>query len=132
MGVTLRQVKGADLTPNEADANFILLGGGIGPTTVVISNGVINLTGLRGGWYRVDTEDGAATDDVHTVTGLTLGDTVRFMAANDAHHVRFLKQSGGGNLWLNPPEFTLNNTRDHITMFWDGSAALEDHRMSLD
>lgn len=110
--ILLRSVKGTLLTDEDYDGSWSLLGGGRTPDTVVIANGVVTVTGA--GWFLIDTEGAAATDDVHTVAGLGIGDVVRFSTVSASRVVRFLHNTSGGNLRMNPLEFTLNAICDHI------------------
>jgi hypothetical protein len=111
MPVTLRSVKGTELTHAELDGNFALFYA-TSITTVIIVNGVVTVTGA--GTYKIDTEGAAATDDVHTINGTVDSQRVRFRVANAARTVRFMHHNSGGNLRMNPPEFTLNSLCDHI------------------
>lgn len=111
--ILLSSVKGSALTGEEYDGNWSLLGGGLTPTTVVIAAGIVTVTGA--GWFLIDTEAAGASDDVHTVQGLSIGEVVRFSSVSAARTIRFVHHSGSGNLRMNPPEFTCNSICDHIT-----------------
>lgn len=64
-------------------------------TALVISSGAI--TAVRG-HQRVDTEGGAATDDLDTINGLENGDLLFLFAASGARTVRI--RDGEGNIFL--------------------------------
>lgn len=92
-------------------------GGGAGewgePTEVTIFAGVITLTGP--GWYLVDTESDAATDDLREVEGLSKGDQIILSPASDDRTVVVLDYTSHMEL-NNDAVFTMNNIKDCIVL----------------
>lgn len=119
MGITLRAEKGSDLTPTEADANFNFLHGG--PVALTISSDTITVTGT--GWYTVDTQGAAATDDLSTILGTTVGDVVQLRIAN-ASRVVTVKHNGTTIFLANGLDFTMDSIYDSIMLRSYGSNVL--------
>lgn len=82
-----------------------------------ITSGVIDVAGP--GYYLVDTEGDAASDDLTQITGLSEGDEVVLSPANDARTVvvkdgTYLKLAGGY-------DFSMDSQYDTITLICIGS-----------
>ena len=86
---------------------------------VIIATGVITITS---GYHRIETEGGAATDDLDTINGGTSGDTLVLRISNNAMVVTL--QDATGNLLLSAA-CTLNNVADTITLIKSGTNWLE-------
>ena len=84
-------------------------------TEVTISDGVAALTGT--GYYTVDTEGDAETDDLTQITGLTIGDEVIIAAENTDRTIEIK----AGDYFYIEADFTLDNTRDRIKLQCIGS-----------
>jgi len=78
-------------------------------TTVVIAAGVAALTGA--GYYLIDTEGAAVTDDLIQITGLSAGDVVILAPANDA---RTVVVKDGVKIQLQGIDFSLDSQYDRI------------------
>ncbi len=82
---------------------------------LAITGGEIMVTG---GYHRVDTEAGSASDDLHTINGSRQGDTVTLQTVSDARTV--VLKSGQGNLTL-PSDIVMNTTSLLVQLqFHDG------------
>lgn len=109
------------------DCTLTLLRGGTGHpvviqgfgSTLTIATGVITVTEP---FHTVDTEAAAATDNLDTINGGSLGMRVVFKAANSARDVVFTE---AGNMKLAGGTFTLNNVEDTIELIYDGTNWLE-------
>jgi hypothetical protein len=88
---------------------------------LTISNGIITLSQRN---HVVDTESDLATDDLTTIYGEIAGQTFLLRAAHDN---RTVVVKDGGNLKLEG-DFSLNNTEDTITLYFDGTDWLEKAR----
>jgi len=88
------------------------------PEDLVISSGEIR---IKRHFHRVDTEGGAATDDLDTISGGSVGDTIVLQTLVDSRDVT-VKDSATLNL---AGDFTLGDTKDKImlikisTTTWD-------------
>lgn len=95
----------------ELEGEFALGAWGL-PTEVTIASGVAAVSGE--GYYSLDTEGDAGSDDLTQITGLNVGDEVILMAANDA---RTVVAKAGANLLLGGgADFTLNNIYDRLRL----------------
>jgi len=81
---------------------------------VTISGGVLTLAGP--GYYAVETEGGAASDDLESITGLSDGDEVILKLATAAHTITVKK----GPALLMAQDFVLNTTADRLRLQRDG------------
>lgn len=81
------------------------------PREYTIAAGVLNLPGP--GYFLVDTEADAASDELTQITGLSVGDEVELVPANDARTVVI---KNGTNLKLQRADFTLENQYDSIRL----------------
>lgn len=89
-----------------------------------ISGGAIT---AGNGFVAVDTEGGAATDDLDTINGGQSGDEIILRTASSARDV--VLKDGTGNLAL-AGDFTLSTVRDTIRLIYTGSQWLELSRSS--
>ncbi len=91
----------------------------LGPNTeLTIASGAITVTGS---YHHVDTESDAATDDLDTINGGTVGDILILRAANGTRDI--VLKDGTGNLRLNG-DFTMNNLDDHIMLIFSSGGSL--------
>ena len=81
--------------------------------TSVISAGSIT---AYGDYINVDTEGGAATDDLETITIGTHGQVLRLQSHNNARDVVVKDNVGGLRL---EGDFTLSNTRDKLVLIFN-------------
>ena len=87
---------------------------------VTIAGGVIAVE--AGKWYKVETQAGAASDDLDTITGLSAGEQVMLSAVNDAHTV--VLKNGTGNLNIKV-DTSLDDTIDRVILISDGTNLVE-------
>jgi hypothetical protein len=85
-----------------------------------ITSGALTLYG--GNAITVDTEGGASTDDVVTITGgnYATDDIVVFRSASNSRVPTF--KNGTGNIFLAGSDFALDNVRDRLTLSYDASS----------
>jgi hypothetical protein len=76
-------------------------------------------------YHAVDTEGAAATDDLDTISGGQPFQRITLTASNDARSV--VLKDGTGNLQL-AGDFTLDNSRDSISLIYNGASWLETSR----
>lgn len=100
---------------------------------LTIASGAVTVTM---GYNLIDTEGGASTDDLATVTlgaptnGVSLGEgTVVVLAPKNASHVVTCKD-GTGNLSLNG-DFVMRNADDRLVLLYDGTNWVEVSRSNL-
>jgi hypothetical protein len=96
------------------------------PETVVIASGVITLTGP--GYYLVDTESSAASDDLVQVVGLAEGDEVILSPANAARTV--VVKNGTYLKIQNGYDFEMDSLHDTITLICVGSDTCKERTRS--
>jgi len=87
------------------------------PVQITLVSGVATVPGS--GYYSLDTEGGAASDDLVRVLGLSAGDQVIFKAESSARtivakHGEFLKLNTGA-------DFTLDNKYDRLVLQCEGA-----------
>lgn len=100
----------------ELAGEFALGAWGI-PTEVTIASGIAAIGGE--GFYSIDTEGDAGSDNLTQITGLNVGDEIILMAANDA---RTVVVKNGANLILDgSADFTLNSIYDRLILQSIGS-----------
>lgn len=90
--------------------------------SVTIASGAVS---VRSGVRRlvIDTEGGAGTDDLDTITYAGVaGDVIVLESANSGRDPTI--KDGTGNLFLSA-DFTLTNTTDKIALLWNGSSFSE-------
>lgn len=87
-----------------------------------VASGVV--TTLYPGWIKVDTQGGAGTDDLDTITltGALTGDVLIVSSTNSGRDTTL--KDGTGNLHL-AGDFVLTNTDDRITLQYDGTNWVE-------
>ena len=85
------------------------------PTQLTISSGVVTATQTR---HSVETEGGAASDDLNTINGGTDGMVLILKAANASHTV--VCKDVSGNLNLNG-DFSLDSTYDRLVLMFSAS-----------
>ena len=90
------------------------------PSPVTISGGVISVLGP--GWYEVDTEASAASDDLDIINGLQKGDEIMLSIANNGRVV--VLKNGTGNISIGV-DTTLNATTDRMRLQYDGVNLVE-------
>jgi hypothetical protein len=95
------------------DRALLPLGG-----SLTISGGVITVTG---NYHTIDTEGGAATDDLDTINGGTTGQLLLLRTVAGARDVTL--KTGTGNLLLGA-DVTLGGTGDVVLLFCVGSSWL--------
>jgi len=87
---------------------------------LTIATGAITVTG---GYHTVDTEADAASDDLDTITGLAVGETVTLSAANGARTV--VLKHGVDNIYCpNGQDVALGELYDAVTVFGTASYAI--------
>lgn len=89
-----------------------------------ISSGVISKPG-NAFCLAVDTEGGAATDDLNTINGGGEGYLIILRAANTARTVVCKDRAIGGNLRLTGGDMALDSNLDTLVLIYDGSYWLE-------
>lgn len=96
---------------------FSDLGFGAG-SEVTISSGAVTRTGTL---HSVDTEGDAASDDLDTISGGTVGDLILFYPANGARTV--VVKHGTGNILVSGDgdDLTLDDASDLVMGIYDGS-----------
>lgn len=121
-----RNVLGSGGSNNANISNMI---GTPSPTTITISGGVINLTQS---YHTVDTEGGAASDDVDTINDPIDFDEVAIIVlrAESSSRTVVLKD-GTGNLRL-AGDCSLDHNRDTITLIGTGGVWYEISRSDND
>ncbi len=68
----------------------------------------------------LDTEGGAATDNLYTINGGTMGSLLILQSTSNARDIVIVDNEAGGNLELSN-NYTLTNTRRRLTLLFDGS-----------
>ncbi len=81
-----------------------------------IATGAITIT--RAGYFNIDTEASAASDDLDTISGGTNGDIIVIRAANGARTV--VVKDSTGNI-RTAGDFSMDSTDDRITLIFDGT-----------
>ena len=85
-----------------------------------IAGGVISVE--KGKWFKIDTQDAAASDDLDTINGLSAGNEIMISAANDARTV--VLKNGTGNLSIRT-DISLNEAIDRVRLIHDGTNLVE-------
>lgn len=94
------------------------------PYSKTIAGGIISLAGGAGSSYlEVDTQGGAASDDLDTINGGTKGDILIITAANDARTV--VCKDSTGNLHLAGADFSADSVDDTLMVIHNGTNWLE-------
>jgi hypothetical protein len=89
------------------------------PVSLTIASGIVTKTDV---YHLIDTEGGAASDDLDTINNGVVGDILIISAKDDTHTV--VVKDGTGNLDL-MGDFSLDNAKDTITLIYTGSVWLE-------
>lgn len=97
-------------------ANVMVQGWGL---ELTIASGAITVIHA---WHLVDTESDAASDDLDTINGGSIGQIIVITAANSARTV--VVKDGTGNLKL-AGDCTLDNREDTLMLLYDGITWLE-------
>jgi hypothetical protein len=99
---------------------------GQGPSEVTISSGAITVYRM---FHIVDTEGGAATDDLDTINGTVSGNILVLRSSTGTRTV--VVKDGTGNLKLNG-DFSMDKSSDTIALIFDGNSWLELSRSNND
>jgi hypothetical protein len=91
---------------------------------LTIASGAITLSQRN---HVIDTESDAPSDDLTTISGGITGQSIVLRAADTNRTVVLVDGAMGGNLQLKG-SFSLNNTQDTITLYYDGTNWLEKAR----
>ena len=84
---------------------------------LTISSGVITVSSA---YHKVDTQGNASTDDLDSINGGQTGQVVTLQAISNVRDV--VIKHGTGNLYLNTlSDFTMNSSRDVISLIYNGS-----------
>lgn len=115
----LKQYFGAGTVPTGAQFAEMLdsLEDNLAPTTLIIVNGAITRIQKR---HKVDTEDGAATDDLDTIGGGADGEELilRIVAAGRT----VVLKAGTGDIDM-ATDFTMSTTRHVMHLWYNGDDA---------
>ena len=114
----IRAERTLDMHPDEADAFWVKMYRT--PTTATIASGILTTTGW--GYYAVETQGAAATDDLDRINGVPEGEEILLCLFNAAHrvtlkHGTFLKLPDG-------LDFELQGPFDNITLKSKGGDVL--------
>lgn len=84
-------------------------------TTLTISSGAITITG---NYHKVETESGAASDDLATITGGAAGQFLYLLTVNDARDV--VIKHGTGNIYcMGAKDITLSTSYEMAQLIYD-------------
>ena len=86
-------------------------------TVLTIASGAITITQS---YHSVDTEAAAATDDLDTINGGTVGDLIYLKAADGAHTV-VLKYGTGNIVTPNASDYSLDDANKAVALLFDGT-----------
>jgi len=90
------------------------------PTALTIASGVITITGA--GFYEIDTEGAAATDDLDTISGGDEGDQVILKIAANARNVVVKHGTAGSdNIDLIDLDVTMDTTNQRVSLQKDAA-----------
>jgi hypothetical protein len=96
--------------------------------SIVIASGAITLPNGGNAIFVVDTEGGAATDDLDTINGGFLGQLATFSQTSSARDIVF--KDGTGNLRL-AGDFAMDALQDSITLYYNGAVWVEIARANI-
>lgn len=82
------------------------------PTELTVSGGVITSTRS---YHKIDTEADAATDDLDTINGGAVGDTLIISPISDDRTI-VVKNSAFNGIYLNGSDFTMDSESDMLTL----------------
>ena len=86
-------------------------------STLTLSSGVVTATAS---FHLIDTEGGAATDDLDTINGGQTGDTITFRPVSNIRDVTF--KNGTGNMILSAGDVILPTNANTISLIKSGSS----------
>jgi len=101
---------------NATIGGFLELGGA-SPTALTIASGVVTATST---WHIIDTEGGAATDDLDTINGGGDGRLLILVSASPGRDVTV--KSGTGNITLTGGDYTFANHNSVLVLFYKAAA----------
>jgi hypothetical protein len=93
-------------------------------TLPIDGSGAVTITQRN---HVIETNGGAGSSDLKTINGGLAGRTILLRSANSSRNVVLKDAAMGGNLQLEG-DFSLNNTQDTITLYYDGTNWLEKAR----
>lgn len=82
---------------------------------LTLASDAITVTGC---YHRVDTQGGAATDDLATISGAAAGQILILQSVASSRDVTV--KNGTGNIFLAGSDFVLDNSRDFIVLICTG------------
>lgn len=82
---------------------------------LTLASDAITVTGC---YHRVDTQGGAATDDLATISGAAVGQILILQSVASSRDVTV--KNGTGNIFLAGSDFVLDNSRDFIVLICTG------------
>jgi hypothetical protein len=82
---------------------------------LTLASDAITVTGC---YHRVDTQGGAATDDLATINGAATGQIIILQSVASSRDVTV--KNGTGNIFLSGSDFVLDNSRDFIVLICTG------------
>ena len=82
---------------------------------LTLASDAITVTGC---YHRVDTQGGAATDDLATISGAAAGQILILQSVASSRDVTV--KNGTGNIFLSGSDFVLDNSRDFIVLICTG------------
>lgn len=85
------------------------------PSMLTIASGIITITN---NFHKIETEGGAASDDLNTINGGVTGQILVLMAYDSAHTV--ILKDNTGNLKLSA-DITLDESYDTATLIFNGT-----------
>lgn len=87
------------------------------PTTLTIAGGIVTRSQA---YHTIDTEGGAATDNLDTINGGAVGDILVIKPESGARTI--VIKHNTGNIWiLGAADVTLDDADDHILLVYDGT-----------
>jgi hypothetical protein len=93
-------------------------------TLLTISGGVISTGGKKIEYHKVETESGAATDDLDTINGANNGDVLILRPTNGAHTV--VVKHATGNIRLDGSvDFSMDSSLDTIVLLYAATLWVE-------
>ncbi len=116
-GINIDNIGNAYASKNLRINNFLSLGA---PTTLIISNGVVTVTKSH---HTIDTEGGAASDYLESISGGTTGDILVLRSENTARQVTVRDQRG--NIFLSEDFLMSTSNRFLVLINKDGTNWLE-------
>lgn len=96
------------------------LGFGV-PTLETIATGVITIE--QSSYVRVDTEGGAATDDLDTINGALVDGQMLVLETADSTHDVTVKDDTGNIQLAGSVDFAMTTGRDKLTLIWNARSS---------